>query len=147
MKDAMFFLYSIACGMFMAFIYDCIRLFRRICRHGIIWMGFEDGIYWILCFFISFYLLYYVNNGVIRLSGVLGAGCGMGLYYSTLGRVFVKAGYAVFNMIMLPFRLVKNRLTKLTFQFTMMLRRCVNNLGRGERKHAKQETCISSEEK
>ncbi|MDE7207886.1 MAG: spore cortex biosynthesis protein YabQ, partial [Lachnospiraceae bacterium] len=73
-------LVSIASGVCMAFAYDFLRLFRRLVRHRRFVVDIEDLLYWTLCFFASFTILYYANNGVIRFVAVLGAALGMLLY-------------------------------------------------------------------
>ncbi|MDE7266412.1 MAG: spore cortex biosynthesis protein YabQ [Lachnospiraceae bacterium] len=88
---------SIVAGACMAFAYDLLRLFRRLVRHGRLAVDVEDLLYWTICFFVSFALLYYGNNGVIRFVAVFGAALGMLLYVVTVGRFFVKAGYFLIN--------------------------------------------------
>lgn len=92
-----FWLASVAAGVCMAFSYDLIRLFRRLIRHGRIAVDLEDILYWTACFLLSFTLLYYGNNGVIRFAAVLGAAAGMMAYAVTLGRFFVKAGFFIID--------------------------------------------------
>lgn len=92
-----FWLASIAAGACMAFAYDMLRLFRRLVRHGRIAVDLEDILYWMACFFLSFALLYYGNNGVIRFAAVLGAAVGMALYAVTVGRFFVRVSYMVID--------------------------------------------------
>lgn len=88
---------SIATGVGMAFAYDVLRLFRRLVRHGRFAVDVEDLLYWTICFFVSFVLLYYGNNGVIRFVAVFGAALGMLFYVVTVGRIFVKVGYFLIN--------------------------------------------------
>lgn len=90
-------LVSIAAGVCMAFAYDVLRLFRRLVRHGRLAVDLEDLLYWTLCFFASFTLLYYGNNGVIRFVAVLGAALGMLVYSVSMGKVFVKFSYFLIN--------------------------------------------------
>ena len=85
-----FWLASIMTGVFMAFTYDLLRLFRRLVRHARIIVDLEDILYWTACFGLSFTLLYYGNNAVIRFAAVLGAAVGMLFYELTAGRYFVK---------------------------------------------------------
>lgn len=164
-RDFVLLLYSMAAGAGFAFVYDILRLFRRICRHGRIWVDMEDILFWTICFFASFYLLYYVNYGVIRFFLVFGAGIGMLLYDRTVGRVFVKGGYHLFCLIMFPIRFVKNRLTRIANHFTMKLRDKIERehmkrekkkkKERGESAHARgkdanknrKKTCISAKKK
>lgn len=85
---------SIITGVIMTFAYDILRLLRRIIRHNRFFVDMEDLLFWAACFFTSFTLLYYGNNGVIRFAAVMGAGIGMLAYTLTVGRFFVK--YSVF---------------------------------------------------
>ena len=90
-------LVSIAAGVCMAFAYDLLRLFRRLVHHGRFAVDVEDLLYWTICFFASFTILYYANNGVIRFVAVLGAALGMLLYSVTIGKIFVKFCYFLIN--------------------------------------------------
>lgn len=92
-----FWLASILTGACMAFSYDVIRLFRRLVRHGRLAVDLEDIVYWSACFGVSFMLLYYGNNGVIRFAAVLGAALGMAVYMATLGRFFIRVSYFVID--------------------------------------------------
>lgn len=88
---------SIAAGICMAFVYDLLRLFRRLVRHARFAVDIEDILYWTACFFSSFALLYYGNNGVIRFAAVLGAAAGMVIYAVTVGRFFVRCSFFVLD--------------------------------------------------
>ncbi|MDE6619618.1 MAG: spore cortex biosynthesis protein YabQ [Lachnospiraceae bacterium] len=92
-----FWLVSIATGACMAFAYDVLRLFRRLVRHGRFAVDLEDILYWTACFGLSFTLLYYGNNGVIRFAAVLGAAVGMAIYVGTVGRFFVKMSFWIID--------------------------------------------------
>ena len=122
-SEVLFFLYSVLTGSFFAFIYDHFRLLRRLIRHARFVVHLEDLIFWIICFFVSFFLLYYGNNGVLRFCACLGAAIGMSLYFATLGRIFlpgmVKLCHCIFRCIMLTFVWLKNKLTHCEFPFTM----------------------------
>lgn len=76
-REWYFLLCSMLAGIFFAFVYDQIRLLRRLWRHGRMLVDVEDILYWIFCFLVSFYLLYYGNYGVVRFVAVLGAALGM----------------------------------------------------------------------
>lgn len=92
-KEWYFWLTSIVTGVFMAFAYDVVRLLRRLVRHGRFAVDLEDILYWTACFLLSFTLLYYGNNGVIRFAAVLGAAVGMLVYTVTVGRFFVRVSF------------------------------------------------------
>ncbi|MBQ7942947.1 MAG: spore cortex biosynthesis protein YabQ [Lachnospiraceae bacterium] len=117
-----FWIYSIATGIGLALLYDMLRLWRRMVRHRRWQRDIEDIFYWILCFFISFYLLYYGNNGVIRYFAVMGAGLGMLLYSVTVGRFLTSAIYRLLCCLMMPFSTIKNGLTRWKKHLTMKVR-------------------------
>lgn len=96
-REWYFWLVSVAAGAFMAFVYDVVRLFRRLVRHGRFAVDLEDILYWTACFGLSFTLLYYGNNGVIRFAAVLGAAVGMALYAVTVGRFFVRVSFWIID--------------------------------------------------
>ena len=124
-----FWLASIVTGAVMAFAYDLLRLFRRLVRHGRLWVDAEDLLFWTLCFFASFTLLYYGNNGVIRFAAVLGAGAGMLAYELTFGKIFVRYGYLLINKIFTPVsRIIKKILKKLRLFVQIRLTKLKNSL-------------------
>lgn len=57
---------SVLTGIGLMVVYDCLRIFRLLIRHGTIWTGLEDIEYWIVCAVTVFYLLYRENDGQIR---------------------------------------------------------------------------------
>lgn len=135
-REWYFWLVSVATGAFMAFAYDVVRLFRRLVRHGRFAVDFEDILYWTACFGLSFTLLYYGNNGVIRFAAVLGAAVGMFIYAVTVGRFFVRVGFFVIDKTVGGlFRLIRKivkpviRLLKKCFRrFKSLLKRVQNGI-------------------
>lgn len=89
MKEGWFLLYSVLLGIAITFVYDCLRIFRRVFSHGIFWVSLEDMIYWIFVAFSIFYMLYYENDGALRWFAVLGMILGMLLFNKTISPVFV----------------------------------------------------------
>ena len=66
---------SVLVGMGLFFLYDILRIFRRILPHGNIWIGVEDFLYWIIFTGVVFVLLYRENDGMVRgfaFGGLLG---------------------------------------------------------------------------
>lgn len=57
---------SILTGAGLMALYDVLRVFRLLIRHGWIWTGVEDFIYWAFSGFVTFYLLYLENDGALR---------------------------------------------------------------------------------
>lgn len=58
---------SVLAGAALAAVYSVLRVFRLLVRHGWLWTGIEDFIYWIFSGFAVFYLLYLENDGALRL--------------------------------------------------------------------------------
>lgn len=94
-----------AAGAAMTALYDVIRIFRRIRRHGIVWLSMEDVLYWITFAIMEFALLYRVNSGIPRMYIFLGSAIGAAGYHFALGRYLVKAASRLI-------RSVKKRLKK-----------------------------------
>lgn len=88
-KEGWFLLYSVLLGIAITFVYDCLRIFRRVFLHSIFWVSLEDMIYWIFVAFSIFYMLYYENDGAFRWFAVLGMILGMLLFNKTLSPLFV----------------------------------------------------------
>ena len=81
---------SLLMGIVITFAYDFILIGRRIVRHSLFFISFEDFFFWVACAIVVFYMLYKENNGVLRWFAVLGAAIGMALYKKAVGNRFVK---------------------------------------------------------
>lgn len=57
---------SVLTGAGLMAVYDVLRIFRLLIRHGWLWIGLEDFIYWLGAGMATFYLLYQENDGGIR---------------------------------------------------------------------------------
>lgn len=113
-REWYFWLVSVAAGACMAFAYDVLRLLRRLIRHNRFAVDLEDILYWTACFLLSFTLLYYGNNGVIRFAAVLGAAVGMFFYIITVGRFFVRFSLFILDRTFGSlFRLIRKIIRKL----------------------------------
>ena len=99
MKEGWFLLYSVLLGIGITFVYDCLRICRRVVVHGSFWISLEDLIYWIFVSCSIFYLLYCENNGTFRWFAIMGAAAGMFLFKKTLSPAWVKYGSLLFGRI------------------------------------------------
>lgn len=75
-----FFLASFGVGLSAAFVYDILRISRRIIGPRDSVVTFEDIIFIISAAFLLFYAAYKKNNGEIRLQSFIGSGLGIFLY-------------------------------------------------------------------
>lgn len=71
---------SFALGILLMISYDLLRLFRLLIPHGTLWTGLEDFFYWIYCAVMTFSLLFYENDGILRGYVIVSVFLGMFLY-------------------------------------------------------------------
>ncbi len=79
-QELTFFTHSVLIGLVITFVYDWIRVLRRLFKHGTLLMSVEDLLFWLACGIGVFYMLYRENNGTLRWFAVLGAAVGMFFY-------------------------------------------------------------------
>ncbi len=89
-REMDFFAVSFVLGMILVLVYDCLRILRRLVRHGVIWISMEDLCYWIFTAFIIFAMLYQKNDGLIRGFSIGGIVLGMFLYNQFISRHTVR---------------------------------------------------------
>ena len=90
---------SVLVGMGLFFLYDILRIFRRILPHGNIWIGVEDFLYWIIFTGVVFVLLYRENDGMVRGFAFGGLLVGMACYYLLLSRLIVHCQVWIWNVV------------------------------------------------
>lgn len=82
-------------GIALMLLYDILRIFRHMKKHGTVLMAVEDILYWLVCAIGIFALLYQENGGLLRWF-VLG-GVAVGMLFENYGispwvvRLVVKA--------------------------------------------------------
>ena len=84
------FLYAAYFGAEIAFIYDLIRIFRKVVGHNRLAMAFEDFLYWLWTGIKAFLMLYEYHNGSLRFYTILGVCIGIFVYTVSIGTLFVK---------------------------------------------------------
>lgn len=85
-----FFAASFILGVILVLVYDWLRIFRHIVRHGTVWISLEDLCYWIGSAFAIFAMLYRKNDGLIRGFSIGGVVLGMVLYNQFISRYTVR---------------------------------------------------------
>ena len=76
--------------MKLPFELQFLGIFRRLVRHGTMWISLEDLLYWIFTAFVIFAMLYQKNDGLIRGFSIGGIVFGMVLYNQYISRYTVK---------------------------------------------------------
>lgn len=85
-----FLLHALLMGIFITFVYDVIRIFRRVIPHNSFFVSLEDLGFWIYCGGTVFLLMHHESNGELRWFAVLGAVAGMLFYGKLISPFFVK---------------------------------------------------------
>ena len=89
-EENVFLLYAFASGIYITFIYDILRILRRVVPHKGLLVSLEDLVFWIFCAIHIFQLMHRESNGSLRWFAVMGALAGMLLYKKTVSGLFVK---------------------------------------------------------
>ncbi|MEE1013352.1 MAG: spore cortex biosynthesis protein YabQ [Clostridia bacterium] len=76
-----YFLWSLALGGGLAFVYDVLRSGRRIAKNSVIRVNLEDMVFFLLAGVLLFFLAYDKNGGRLRWQGFLGTVLGVSIYY------------------------------------------------------------------
>lgn len=89
-NENQFLFHALLMGIFITFVYDVIRICRRVVPHNSFFVSLEDLGFWIYCGGSVFMLMYHESNGELRWFAVFGAIGGMLLYKKLVSPLFVK---------------------------------------------------------
>lgn len=118
-QEVTFFLHSVLMGLVITFVYDWIRVFRKLVKHGNFLMSMEDLFFWLACGIAVFYMLYRENNGVLRWFAVVGASLGMFLYKAVIRDRFVYImSTCIYKIVWFIFRIIQIVLKPLKWLFS-----------------------------
>lgn len=120
-RDNYFLLYSLILGISVTVLYDLLRIFRRVKKHGNALISLEDLLYWAVVAISVFYMMHEENNGTMRWFAILGASVGMLLYKKLLSNLLVNKVSGFINFII---KYVKKALHVLFTPFRFVLRKC-----------------------
>lgn len=85
-----FILHAFYTGIFITFVYDILRIWRRVLPHPDFLVSIEDMGFWIYCAVKVFLLMYYESNGTLRWFAICSALTGMFLYIKLLSPFWIK---------------------------------------------------------
>lgn len=85
-----FLLYALIMGIFVTFVYDILRIMRRVFPHSGFMTSLEDLVFWVYCAAEVFLLMYQMSDGTLRWFAVLGAMVGIIVYKKLVSPWFVK---------------------------------------------------------
>lgn len=99
-QETHFLLYSFLLGIIITFVYDNIRVLRRVIRHNTFFVSVEDLVFWIGVSLSIFLLQHRENAGVFRWFSVVGAFLGMLFYRKTVSRLYIKEMTILFRKVL-----------------------------------------------
>ncbi len=88
--ENIFLLHAFLLGVFLTFVYDQLRILRKVVPHNGFLVGLEDLGFWAFCSVEAFLLMYRESSGKLRWFAVGGALAGMFLYLKTASPILVK---------------------------------------------------------
>ncbi len=121
--DITFFAAAFCAGACIAFLYDIIRISRRIVPVNLSGVGIQDILFFAVSAAVLFFAAYTKNHGIIRWQGFLGCGLGVSAYAVLVRNRFVNLGTFLvkwlvktllwlLKAVLLPLRLVFRALKK-----------------------------------
>ncbi len=128
-------------GVYIPFLYDWLRIFRRVIPHGSLWVSLEDFVFWIYCAAEVFLLMQRESQGTLRWFAIFGAAVGIWLYERLVGRYLVRLLSRFLSKI---WKRIKNKLT----YFKNMLKMTVKKLSakwriKRKEEHGERENSLS----
>lgn len=105
-----FLLLSFLTGIYVTFVYDLLRIFRRVIPQGEFMVSLEDMIFWVYCALKVFLLMYHESNGTLRWFAVFGALVGMFLYRKLVSSLFVENVSRLLSYILCKVRGILNKI-------------------------------------
>lgn len=99
-KEADVLVISFFMGILLLAVYDQLRIFRRLVKHGTLWVGIEDILFWIASACALFAMLYQENSGYIRGFAIGGVMTGMFFYNLVLSSLVVKVSVFLLKKIL-----------------------------------------------
>ena len=124
-------LHALFMGVFITFISDMLRNFRRVVPHRGFFVSAEDLLFWIYCGEEVFLLMYHESDGTLRWFAVLGALTGMFAYRKLVSPFFVKYVSMALNRLL---KLLGRILILLSKPFKLFFRRTGTAVGKAGRR-------------
>ncbi len=111
--ELQFFLVSVLWGAILLFVYDILRIIRRLIKHDTFFVALEDLIFWVCASLFIFAMMYQENDGIIRGFSVMGMAIGMLLYHYLLSDFFITITTKFIQLLISPVVFVMNKMKKI----------------------------------
>lgn len=90
-------------GVLLAWVYDNIRVFRRIVRHKtVIFMSIEDIVFGVYAGISVFVMCFKVADGIIRGFIIMGIAAGAFLYFKFLSGLYIRWSVRIIKFLLKP---------------------------------------------
>lgn len=99
LKETDILLKALGLGVVLIFVYDILRIGRKLIPHGAWWIGLEDFLFWLGSAVAIFAMMYRENDGYLRGFSVGGVVVGMLIYSFTLSPFVVKGSVFVLEKV------------------------------------------------
>ncbi len=97
--DLWYFIWSVVCGIVLGFMYDILRLKRKIKKTSDIVVNVEDIMFIILGGGVATTLAYWINNGFFRVYSIISMMLGFCLYRIIIGNRIVGLFLYVYGLL------------------------------------------------
>lgn len=132
--QAISFVLSILNGLFLGFIYDLLRVFRRIVKHSKWIVNVEDFIFWVFGSLIIFIEIFNDNDGILRGFLCIGVSIGLILYFLLISKLVLtifmklyaflkKVFHIILKIIIKPIKILLLPIIFLTRKFYKLLKK------------------------
>ena len=111
--EMQFFFISVLWGAILLFVYDALRIIRRLIKHDAFFIAFEDLIFWVCASLFIFAMMYQKNDGIIRGFSVMGMAIGMLLYHYILSDFLIAVITRLIRLLVSPLVFIINKLKKM----------------------------------
>ena len=139
--QAWLFLSTVVVGVAIGLLYDVFRILRKTMPHFALAVQLEDVLFWLAATGAMFYFLLRRNFGEVRPFTLIGAGCGIALYFATVSPFILKFFVAVitylkrvfaaaFRVLLLPVRFMWVWMSPPVVQFIKSRRKDLHGLAR-----------------
>lgn len=157
MAEADFILHAFYMGIFITFVYDILRVLRKVIPHPDFLVSLEDMGFWIYCAIKVFLMMYHESNGTLRWFAIGGALTGMFLYLKWVSPLWMKYMslllgkimeilFRILKLILRPmYRLLRRLKKQLTLQWKILKMNLKGRERNGEDKRSKKKSRISQE--
>ncbi len=97
--EIQFFLSCMVAGFVVAFLYDLLRVSRRIVNVNDLVINAEDILFFVVAAVVLFYAAYLKNSGEIRWQWFIGASTGIFLYIALVRNRFLNASVILYSAL------------------------------------------------